>query len=72
MPYIQAKESLNNPEATLEELLRALFDLGKEWGYIACSAGYGSRENAESDLIRIIVLNDMIICRIQQHIEIKI
>lgn len=69
MPYSQAKELVKNPEATLNELSRALFDLGKEWGYIASSVGHGLRENAESDLIRIIVLSDMIICRIEQQVK---
>ncbi len=69
MPYFQASELLKNPEASSEELLRALFDLGKEWGYITSSARQGLRENAEPDLIRIIVLSDMIIYRIQQKLK---
>lgn len=69
MPYFQAKELVKNPKATLDELSRALFDLGKEWGYIASSVGHGLRENAESDLIRIIVLSDMIIRRIEQQVK---
>lgn len=67
MPYFQANELLENPEASLEELLKALFDLGKQWGYIASATSYGLRENAEPELIRIIVLSDMIIHRIQRQ-----
>lgn len=69
MPYFQANELLKNPEASLEELLKALFDLGKEWGHVASSAGHGLRENAEPDLIRIIVLSDMIIYRIKKLLK---
>lgn len=71
VPYFQAKELLANPNASLEELLKALFDLGKEWGHIASSTEHGLRENAKPDLTRIIVLSDMIIYRIQQEFKSK-
>lgn len=69
MPYYQAKKLLKNPEATLEQLLKALLDLGMEWGYIAASANHGFRDNPEADLIRIIVLSDMIVYRILKLVK---
>lgn len=66
MPYSQASELLKNSEVTLEQLLKALLDLGMEWGYIAASARHGFRENADADLIRIIVLSDAIIYKIKE------
>lgn len=66
MPYFQANELLKNPEASLEELLDSLESLGREWGYLAGSISLGLRDNAEEDLIRIIILSKAIKHRIIQ------
>lgn len=66
MPYFQASELLKNTEAPLEELLDSLESLSKEYGYIAGSISLGLRENAEEDLIRIIILSKAIKYKIIQ------
>lgn len=69
MPYYQAAELLKNSEASLEDLLDALESLGREWGHIASSVNSGLRENAEEDLVRIIILSKAIKHRIIHFIN---
>ncbi len=64
MPYFQAAELLKLETTSIEELLNALEDLGIEYGHIRGSVGHGLRENAEADLIRIIILSKSIKYRI--------
>lgn len=56
MPYSQAVESLNNPDASLEDLLLAIQDLAVQYGYILAMTSQGLREDSESDLLKILVL----------------
>lgn len=56
MPYFQADELLKNPEASLEDLLTAIEDLGVQYGYIVAMASQGLREDAETDLVRLLML----------------
>lgn len=56
MPYFQAKELLKNPDASLEDLLAALEDLGVQYGYIVAMAAHGMRNDSEIDLVRLLVL----------------
>ncbi|MEG4861221.1 hypothetical protein QUB75_27075 [Microcoleus sp. K1-B6] len=56
MPYFQASELLKNPEASLDDLLTAIEDLGVQYGYIVAMASQGLREDSEIDLVRLLVL----------------
>lgn len=56
MPYSQATELFNNPEASLEDLLTAIEDLGVQYGYIIGMASRGLRAEPEADLVRILIL----------------
>lgn len=64
MPYFQAKELLDLQSTNIEALLNALEDLYGEYAHIIGSIHSGFRENAEEDLIRIIVLSKAIKYRI--------
>ncbi|MEG4915741.1 hypothetical protein [Microcoleus sp. B7-D4] len=67
MAYFQASELLKNPEASLEDLLVALEDLGVEYGYIVAMTTHGMREDSEIDLVRILLLIKAIKLRVQQQ-----
>lgn len=67
MPYFQAAEIFNNPEATLEELLTAIEELGIQYGYIVAMASKGLREDSEIDLVRILVLIKALKLKITQN-----
>lgn len=66
MPYFQAAELLRLESVDTIQLLDALEDLGIEYGHIKESANRGLRENAEADLIRIVILSKAIKYRILQ------
>lgn len=65
MPYIQATELFNNPNATLTDLLDSFGDLEREYGYVKAMIISGSREDVET-LWRIAVLVDAIKLKIQR------
>ncbi len=69
MPYFQAIELFNNPEASLENLLIAIEDLGVEYGYIVAMASQGLREDSEIDLVRILVLIKALKLKITQNYD---
>lgn len=66
MPYFQAKELLELQSCDVEALLDALENLYKEYAHIIGSVSSGLRENAEEDLIRIIILSKAVKHRIIQ------
>lgn len=66
VPYFQAKELVDLQSTDVEALLDALEDLYKEYAHIIGTVHSGMRDNAEEDLIRIIILSKTIKHRIIQ------
>lgn len=66
MAYRQAHELLKETNPSLSDLLDAIWEMGMEYGYIAAMSGQGLREDAETDLVRIIVLSKLLKAKIEE------
>lgn len=64
VPEYQVLHVLENPDATLAELIDSLHDMAVQYGYIAGMAAHGLRENAEVDLVRTLCIIKVIKQRI--------
>ena len=56
MPYSQALDIYKDPNSTVVDYLTAAFELGEQYGHIAGAVDRGLREDAASELLRIVIL----------------
>jgi hypothetical protein len=64
MAYTQAAKAIEDPNATPDQLVNCLIALRDDFGYINGCIRCGRRINADSDLLRIIILSDILRRRI--------
>lgn len=65
----QVFQALDNPDATLDELVGSLYDMAIQYGYIARMAAHGLRQNAETDLVRVLCIVKIIKLRIHNKVQ---
>lgn len=65
----QVFQALDNPDATLDELVGSLYDIAIQCGYIARMAAHGLRQNAETDLVRVLCIVKIIKLRIHNKVQ---
>ena len=69
MPYIDAYALLQNPNCSAIDLLNCFEELAMEYGYIAGTVKRGIRSReAETDLVRMFMLLEIMKIRIQQKL----
>lgn len=68
----QVFQALDNPDATLDELVGSLYDMAIQYGYIARMAVHGLRQNAETDLVRVLCIVKCIVKIIKLRIHNKV
>lgn len=65
----QVFQALDNPDATLDELVGSLYDMAIQYNYIARMAAHGLRQNAETDLVRVLCIVKIIKLRIHNKVQ---
>lgn len=69
MSEYQVFQALDNPDTTLDELVDSLYDMAIQYGYIARMAAHGLRQNAETDLVRVLCVVKIIKLRIHNKVQ---
>lgn len=65
----QVFQALDNPDATLDELVGSLYDMAIQYGYIARMAVHGLRQNAETDLVGVLCIVKIIKLQIHNKVQ---
>lgn len=65
--YQQAIELLFTPNPPKEDLVDALSDLSREYGYIYCTARYELRHNTEPELTKFMIVIEALKFKIKNH-----
>lgn len=71
MPEYQVSQVLENPDATLDELMDSLQDMASQFGYISAMAGQGLRGDSEADLVRTLLIIKVLKLRIYQKVQLS-